>query len=49
LVSALEAVTDRAGLAGAAAVDGADHVILAGAGRRDQRLLDHHAQHRTGK
>src|SRR6185295_4792358 len=29
--------------------DGADHIILAGAGGCDQWLLDHHAQHRTGK
>src|SRR5207245_9209273 len=45
-----QAVTDRTGLAGkAAAGDCASHVILAGTGGRDQRLLDHHAQHRTGE
>ena len=43
-------MTHRAGLAGqTAAGDGADDVVLAGAVGRDQRLLDHHAQHRTGE
>ena len=32
-----------------AAGHGADHVVLAGAGCRHQRLLDHHPQHRTGE
>src|SRR5581483_1070981 len=41
-----DAVADRTGLARkAAAGHGADHVILAGAGGGDQRLLDHHSQH----
>src|SRR5664279_6047321 len=45
-----DAVANRARLAGqTAAGDGADHVILAGAGRCDQRLLDHHPQYRTGE
>ncbi len=43
-------MTDSTGLAGqTAAGDGADHVVLAVAGGRDQRLLDHHAQHRAGE
>src|SRR5579863_2463524 len=42
------AVTHGASLARqASAGHGADHVILAGARGRDQRLLDHHPQHRT--
>src|SRR5262249_28313032 len=45
-----EAVPPRAGLARrAAAGDRADHVVLPATPRRDQRLLDHHAQHRTGE
>src|SRR5262245_27115557 len=42
-----DAVTHRAGLARKApAGDRADHVILPGALGGDQRLLDHHPQHR---
>src|SRR5258707_547804 len=45
-----DAVTPRARLPRqAAAGDRADHVILAGTSGRDQRLLDHHAQHRAGE
>src|SRR3954469_3479310 len=45
-----DAVTDGAGLAGqTTAGDRADHVILAGTCRHDERLLDHHAQHGTGE
>src|SRR5688500_15062572 len=43
-----DAVTHGAGLAGEAATGhGADHVILTAAISSDNRLLDHHAQHRT--
>src|SRR5258706_805880 len=45
-----DAVTHRARLARQTATGhGADHVVLACAGRRDQRLLNHHPQHRTGE
>src|SRR5437660_959300 len=45
-----QAVPNRASLPRQTATgDGADHVILAGAGSSDQRLLDHHPQHRAGK
>src|SRR5258706_10455683 len=43
-----DAVTHGARLARqTAAGDGADHVVLAGTGRRHQPLLDHRPQHRT--
>src|SRR5580692_1126059 len=45
-----QAMTHRTGLTGqAAAGDRADHIVLAVPSGRDQRLLDHHAQHRAGE
>src|SRR6202790_2581771 len=43
-----DAMTDGTGLARQTTTgDGADHVVLTGTGGCDQRLLDHHPQHRT--
>src|SRR5205085_10374790 len=43
-------VTHRARLTRqSTASHGADHVVLASSGRSDQRLLNHHPKHRTGK